>query len=67
MSDFGKVRVYSCVCGGTPVRPLRGRPKPCDYCGRLLGSQPFVVEDHLRFVERLIAEAKGEGRRHGQG
>uniref|UniRef100_A0A6H1ZXM7 Uncharacterized protein n=1 Tax=viral metagenome TaxID=1070528 RepID=A0A6H1ZXM7_9ZZZZ len=57
--DFGKVRVYECLCGGTPVRPLRGSPKPCDHCDRPLEGRPFKIEDHPRFVERLIADARG--------
>lgn len=53
-TDFGKVRVYSCVCGNMPVRPLRGKPKPCDFCGFDLSRLAPKVEDHLRFVERML-------------
>jgi len=54
MEDFGKVRVYTCSCGCTPVRPLHGEPKHCDHCLSSLADRPYVVDDHMRFVKEMI-------------
>jgi hypothetical protein len=58
MSDFDKVRVYRCLCGSAVVRPLRGEPKVCDHCQGDLRYVPYQVEDHKRFVERLLSGAE---------
>ncbi len=64
MSKLGKCRVYNCVCGVRPHRPLRAEdtvaqpfPKPCDRCGRSLVDRPYVIEDLavcLRDIQRTI-------------
>jgi hypothetical protein len=60
IEDFGKVRVYSCPCGGQCVRPIYVRqPKPCEACGLPLTDAPSRVEDELLFVKDLLRRAKG--------
>lgn len=65
MRELGKQRVYTCSCGARPCRPLRasdGRPypKPCDVCAASLLGRPFVIEDMVLFVRKIIAaEAAG--------
>ena len=51
-SQLGKHRIYQCVCGAKPCRPLQAEdtkvrpyPKPCDVCGESLLGRPFVIED----------------------
>ena len=58
--DFGKVRVYECECGGYPVRPLRGMPKPCDRCDADIVLRPYMIEDHKLFIARMTREEEGK-------
>lgn len=59
---FGKVKAYDCACGGTVVRALHGDQRPCDRCGRPLGTPR--IEDHklliAAIVEAAIARAQRE-------
>ena len=59
MNGLGKQRVYTCSCGAKPCRPLHSTegpyPKPCDVCGASLLRQPFVIEDMVLFVRRIMA------------
>lgn len=62
-----KHRVYECLCGAKPCRPLqasdtvvRPYPKPCDHCGRSLVGRPFMIEDLKVGLREALAD-KGEG------
>lgn len=54
--DFGKVRVYTCPCGGEVVRPLHGDPKPCDQCGQDLTAFEYRIDDHKRFLSEWLTK-----------
>lgn len=56
--DFGKVRLYLCICGVRPVRPLHGLPKPCDCCEEPLDGRPYTIEDHCLHVRKLLGQAR---------
>jgi hypothetical protein len=43
-SNFGKCRVYYCICGRVCFRPLRNNHYPCK-CGTLLDRILFVISD----------------------
>ncbi len=62
---LGKHRVYACVCGGKPHRPLRAAdtiarpfPKPCDRCGRSLAGKPFAIEDDGVWIQEAMDKAR---------
>ncbi len=66
-SKMGKHRVYNCVCGARPHRPLRADdtvaqpfPKPCDRCDRSLVGRPFMIEDmgvYMREIRRTVKQS----------
>lgn len=58
-NNFGKMRVYTCPgCEFTPVRPLYGLVKPCDHCLADLSYAPYVIEDNMLYVRRLLAATR---------
>lgn len=60
LSDFGRVKIYLCpVCKAQLVCRLDVMPQhPCAVCGCTLDAVTPTVEDHLRFVERLLVKAR---------
>ncbi len=58
--NFDKIRVYSCLCGNEPNRPLTGDPKPCDCCEQPLGDIPYRLEDHVVHVRTKLSSVPKE-------
>jgi hypothetical protein len=66
---LGKHRVYQCVCGAKPCRPLQAEdtrarpfPTPCEYCGGDLIDMPCEITDTNLYARDLISEATRRGR-----